>query len=120
VIVSDAVSLEHLWRIRRDSRPLVLIGVKLPELDCPTVMPNNYTGVIALVRHLITHGHRKIAFVGFLGHSDIVERFEAYQIALAEHGIPNDPQLCVSIQDNIDSGGQMAAQQLLAAGMPCT
>jgi hypothetical protein len=34
------------------------------------------------MRHLVAHGHTRIAFVGFLKHTDIHERYEGYQAAL--------------------------------------
>ncbi|HWQ14267.1 MAG TPA: substrate-binding domain-containing protein [Roseiflexaceae bacterium] len=120
VVTVEAVSPEYLRALRRSGKPLVTISAPIPELDCPTVLPDNRQGAMDAVRHLLDHGHRRIAFVGYLGQSDIRERYAGYQAALAERGIAPDPALLFPADDNEDAGGRAAGQLLLAAGVPCT
>jgi DNA-binding LacI/PurR family transcriptional regulator len=35
-----------------------------PEVGCPAIVADNRQGVRKAVRHLIAHGHRRIAFIG--------------------------------------------------------
>jgi len=113
---------EGLEAIARTA-PLVTIGgAYRPDLNCPTVMPDNLGGTEALVRHLIDHGHRHIAFVGYLENPDIRQRYEGYQNALITHGIPLDPRLvCPCPMDGLGKhDGQEAAKRLIGLGLPCT
>jgi PAS domain S-box-containing protein len=62
---------------------------------CPALAPDSYQGTKELTRHLIeAHGYRRIAFVaGPEGNWVVEERYRGYVDALAEHGIPLDPNL---------------------------
>jgi anti-anti-sigma regulatory factor len=84
------------------------------------VIPDNHSGIRSAVRHLIEHGHRRIAFVGCFHESDVRVRFEAYRVTLAEAGIPFDPDLVIRTGDNWYTGGENAASQLLALRHACT
>jgi DNA-binding LacI/PurR family transcriptional regulator len=98
--------------------PAVTISQFLPP--APTIMPDNRNGMRAAVRHLIEHGHRRIAFAGMMINSDFRERFEGYSAALAEAGLPLDPQIVLDVEGGLEPGGQDAARRLLELGMPCT
>jgi DNA-binding LacI/PurR family transcriptional regulator/anti-anti-sigma regulatory factor len=98
--------------------PTVTISQIMPP--APAVMPDNRNGMQAVVRHLIEHGHRRIAFVGAIISSDFRERFEGYSAALAEAGLPLDPQIVLDVEGGLEPGGQIAARQLIELGMPCT
>ncbi|WP_433931564.1 substrate-binding domain-containing protein [Sorangium cellulosum] len=100
--------------------PLVVVGTDAHEGNCPSVIPDNRSGIRSAVRHLIEHGHRRIAFVGYFGESDVRERFEAYRDTLAEAGIPLDPDLVIRTSDSWYPGGESAAPQLLAQRHACT
>jgi DNA-binding LacI/PurR family transcriptional regulator/anti-anti-sigma regulatory factor len=100
--------------------PLVTIDACIPELGCPAVLPDNHGGMAMAVRHLLEHGHQHVGFVGYLAQSDIQQRYAGYQAALAERGIPFNPQLVFAATDNIESGGRAAGQRFLEAGGPCT
>ncbi len=73
--------------------PLVSIGVALPGI--PGVVLDSYGGERALMAHLIeVHGRRRLAFIrGPEGHREARERYRAYRDALAEYGLPFDPEL---------------------------
>ncbi|WP_437886334.1 substrate-binding domain-containing protein [Sorangium sp. So ce307] len=100
--------------------PLVVVGTDAHEGNCPSVIPDNRSGIRSAVRHLIKHGHRRIAFVGCFEESDVRERFEAYRATLAEAGIPLDPDLVIRTSDSWYPGGESAAPQLLAQRHACT
>ncbi|MFL5803946.1 MAG: substrate-binding domain-containing protein [Roseiflexaceae bacterium] len=117
IIINDADGLDQT---APPGVPLVTLGVQVPGLDCPAVFPNNHGGMRTAVLHLIGHGHRRIGFVGNLAHHDIQQRYEGYQAALAEHGLPFDPALVVSAADTSERSGADAFQRLLAAGAACT
>jgi len=65
------------------------------------------------MRHLLSVGHRKIAFInGSENHPDAVERFEGYKKALVVAGVDFDPKL-VAVGDWHEEGGLRATLELL-------
>ena len=100
--------------------PLVTVAYHDPEVGCPAVVADNRQGVREAVRHLIAHGHRRIAFIGWLEYPAIAERYEGYRDALAESGLPCSPELVIDVEDNNLPGGRAGARQLLErVAWPC-
>ncbi|MEV4350843.1 GGDEF domain-containing protein [Actinoplanes sp. NPDC049596] len=120
VVIVNAASAKYLHEIQATGRPVVVVSHEFEELDCPTVFPDNRVGVRAAVEHLIGHGHRRIAFAGFLGARDQQERCDTYRRTLRAHGIEPDPGLIFEADDNQEAGGAGAARAMLAAGLPST
>jgi diguanylate cyclase (GGDEF)-like protein/PAS domain S-box-containing protein len=120
VVIVNAVSDSYLAQIRRAGKPIAMVSNEVLDVPCPVVMPDNRSGVRDAVHHLIEHGHSRIGFAGFLGQSDIRERYEAYQDALCERGIQPDPALFFAADCNDESGGVGAARLMLAAEVPST
>jgi DNA-binding LacI/PurR family transcriptional regulator/anti-anti-sigma regulatory factor len=108
------LATDGIERLAQERVPLVTISSCAPEAGCPTVMPDNREGVRSAVRHLIEHGHRRIAFVGCMDQDDIRARFDGYMETLIESGIPFDPGLVFDAEDNWHSGGRQAAEALIA------
>ena len=113
VSIHSAVEAPFLLKLRESGRPVVLLGGMTAGIDAPGVMPDNRTGTIAAVEHLIGHGHTRIGFVGNLSHGDIRDRFNAYQEALVAHGLECDPAAVFNASDNMDAGGTVAALDFL-------
>jgi diguanylate cyclase (GGDEF)-like protein len=120
VVIVNAASAKYLHEIQATGRPVVVVSHEFAELDCPTVFPDNRVGIRAAVEHLVRHGHRRIAFAGFLGAQDQRERCETYRQALMAYGIAPDPDLIFEAADNQEAGGEGAARAMLAAGLPST
>ena len=120
IVVIDAATPAYLDAIRQSGKPVVLISKQLDGVVCPTVQPDNRQGVKDAVRHLIAHGHRKIAFVGMMHQDDIQERHAAYVETLIEAGIEPDPTLVFSTADNEEDFGMQAGQAMLADGLRST
>ena len=120
VVIVNAASAKYLHEIRASGRPVVVISHEFPDLDCPTVFPDNRVGVRAAVEHLIGHGHRRIGFAGFMGALDQRERRETYCQTMLAHGLSPDPELFFEAVDNQEAGGEGAARAMLAAGLPST
>ncbi len=120
ISITDAATADDLRQLQLSGKPIVTICTFLPELGIPAVFPDNHSGISAVVRHLIEHGHTRIGFVGYMPNDDVRERWEAYVATLRKAGIEPDPNLCFEASDLIESGGVVAAKALLAAGVPCT
>ncbi len=52
--------------------------------------------------------------------STSAERYEAYRSTLLDHGLQPDPELLFLAPNNLENGGMVAAQALLAAGLHST
>ncbi|WP_213454611.1 EAL domain-containing protein [Rhizomonospora bruguierae] len=120
VVVTNAAGPEYLAAVRESGRPVVLVGHEYPGVGLPAVRADNGTGIRDAVAHLIEHGHRQIAFAGYLRTADVRERHTAYREALAAYGIEPRPALTYEVDNNQVSGGDAAARMMLAAGLPST
>jgi diguanylate cyclase (GGDEF)-like protein len=120
IVIINAVNHRYIAAIQAAGKPVVKISHEEPGVDCPIVLPDNRTGIREAVAHLVWHGHRRIAFAGYLDAKDVLERYEAYRQALTEHGITPDPRLFFPADDNIMSGGVAAARAMIDAGLPAT
>jgi DNA-binding LacI/PurR family transcriptional regulator/signal transduction histidine kinase/DNA-binding NarL/FixJ family response regulator len=120
LVVLNAVDLRFLDAVAEAGKPVVVVSDDIEGFQGPTVRVNNRTGVMEAVAHLIEHGHRRIAFAGYLAQGDILERLEAYRDALTAHGIEPDSGLVFDASDSLESGGETAGAAMLAAGLPST
>lgn len=105
------------------ARGLALVLVDRPShtILADTVLSANFDGALTAVRHLIAHGHRRIAF---LGHNVVRnhaarERLRGYEAALAEGRLPVDPRLIVTALPSRGAAEQ-AAHDLLTGPEPPT
>ncbi len=126
ILLNEAVTSTYRDVVLASGRPLVLISSELAGASCPIVQPDNRSGMRDAVRHLIWHGHRRIAFAGMLDQDDFRERYEAYVEALTEAGIEPDPTLLYSTPSNTEADsldleqGRAVGRQMLAEGMRST
>lgn len=118
--VNEFESPAFTQQIRARGTPLLYVNARPADDDGCSVLPDNYGGMLAAVRHLIEHGHRRIAFAGFLGQFDLRERYDAYVAAHREAGLDVDPALLFRSRANLEIGGIELGKLLLEAGLPCT
>jgi LacI family transcriptional regulator len=88
--------------------PVVFMDRPGGELDADTVLLDNAGGAEMAVRHLASHGHRRIAFLGDA--PDIhtaAERLRGFQDGCARAGIGHDPEL-VAMGPHTDESVAMA------------
>jgi diguanylate cyclase (GGDEF)-like protein len=107
-------------RIRARGIPLAYVNSRPETAGGTSILPDNHTSMRAAVRHLIEHGHRRIAFAGFLGQADLRERYEGYLAAMLEAGLDVDPALLFESPANFELEGEELGKRILAAGTPCT
>jgi DNA-binding LacI/PurR family transcriptional regulator len=126
IIASSPLSLGHLTDLR--AKGLRLVAVDLgpdlngSELGVDSVSLNNREAARLATRHLIELGHRRIGYVAAPAVTfSRQERFAGYQEALAEGGIPFDPDLVAAARalrgsddTNAAEHGREAAGALLA------
>lgn len=93
ILVPTAASQGYLNGLRAAS-PVVCVDRPAVDADCDAVLVDNEQGAFAATNWLLSHGHRRVAFVG--GPADkytIKLRRAGYDRALANAGIAPDPAL---------------------------
>ena len=120
VIVPCGSDQSYLLRERRSGTALVFVDRPPSFIDADAVLTDNAGGARAGVEHLLSAGHRRIAFLGDRAaiHT-AVERLAGYRSALSAAGVPADPALeRVGLVDSALAAE--AARELLSAPDPPT
>src|SRR5690349_9520437 len=74
IFTSAPIYTEGLHALTQQGVPLVTIAAHAPGV-CPAVLADNHGGAYAEVCHLIDHGHRRIAFAGWMVFDDVMRRY---------------------------------------------
>lgn len=112
IVMGGQLADEHLRRVA-ERTPLVVVGRLVAGLEPQCLRVNDRQGAYRATQYLIELGHRRIAHItGHLGHHDSAERRAGYLEALADAGIPSDPQLLVE-GDFSEKSGLLATDELL-------
>jgi LacI family transcriptional regulator len=116
LVMSPYSDGEMLSSAIRDSVPLVLLNGGPGAGRHPTFAIDNHAGALAITRHLIETGRRRIAFIA--GPSDNIEaaeRLRGYRAALGALAEPNER---IVQGDFSEASGLAAGRALIAAGAP--
>jgi DNA-binding LacI/PurR family transcriptional regulator len=104
---------------RADELPMVLLGERAVPAGYDHVAVDSVAAARAMTRHLLDLGRRRVAAVGresFRGTASV--RLRGYREALAEAGVPYDPQLVKGVAQYQRSDGWTAMSELLALDDP--
>lgn len=120
--IEDAAYLRGLRRqvrgLKLQGAPIVMCGRY--SLSTSAVLPDNRGGAEMITRHLIEHGHRRIAeIMGPPNFSTTTDRSAGHRRALASAGIERDAVLVTTGHFTRD-GGHAATRTLLSRGAPFT
>ena len=120
VIVVGGRMLEEELQALAERVPVVVLGRSVRGLESRCMQVDNFEGSYTATRYLIGLGHERIAHItGIPGHRHTVERIEGYRRALADAGLPQDPDLVVNGVYE-EASGYRAAEQLLDTGVEFT
>ncbi len=98
--------------------PMVLLDRPLAKAGISTVCIDNASGVAAMVRHLHTNGHRRIAVIsGPEGTWDAEQRMASYRVAMQEIKLEVNPLLIWAGNFTFESG-RHAMRTALAGRLP--
>lgn len=112
MLMLPPLAADAMLRELPPEQPVVLLGAPDGAAGAAVVSIDESGGAAAMVRHLIRHGHRRIALLaGPNRDADTGPRSAGYRQALAEAGIPVDPDLEVATEASED-GGFAAARRL--------
>ena len=120
VVTSSRVGALYVPMLARMKVPIVLLNNQHPGDFVHSVMIDNVEASIAVTRHLIEAGHRRIAYIGDRnGHQSDTERFEGYLTALANADLMFDAGL-VAQGDGKPTGAPAAVERVMAQPQPPT
>ncbi len=118
LLISTPMTSARARRLAASPRAVVLVDSHHDALD--SVAVDNHAGGAEAVRHLVDRGHTRIGLVlPVPGSPPAAARRAGYEAALAEAGLPVDPDLVVEAEwDHADHGytrfaGYRGMQQLL-------
>jgi len=124
VVVGLEVDRGEIQLMRRRDVPFVMVDSEAPE-DVPSVNVDDHSGAQAVMRHVLSKGHRRIALVciesGKAGHVEeytgtLAARLSGYRAALAEYGLSLDDSGIQLVEAPTSwEGGQAAFEQIWAA-----
>lgn len=93
--------------------PVVLLNCRVEGGAYDSINVDNFGGAHSMTCHLLSSGHRRIAFIrGPNGNCEAEERLRGYRSALSEHGLECRPEWEV-IGDFTKAGGERATLELL-------
>jgi LacI family transcriptional regulator len=121
MIAPTATNLGRVKETLAEGVPIVLINRNIPRVRAFAVTPDDRRGATAAVEHLVTLGHRAIAYVG--GPQTMSpgrDRYRGFLEALADHGIEEDERLTVFSEGFTGGSGLEPTRELLARDVPFT
>jgi len=88
LIVPSGQNEKRLEVVRESGIPIVALDRPAPGIQADSVLTENREGAEMGVRHLIEHGYKSIACVGFdSGSYTVRERFKGYEQAIRDAGL---------------------------------
>jgi LacI family transcriptional regulator len=120
IIASSQISDES-WRwLIASPVPVVVVNAEPTGLPVPVITSDNVAGTRLAVEHLVSLGHRRIAYIrGHEGFTADLPRVEGFRQACADAGIPASD--IVEIRgDGQFEGGERATAELLTGGSDVT
>ena len=116
IILTGRLSDAALRNIAK-SLPVVVTGRNLTAPSLYSLDFNNFLGAQIATQHLISLGHRQIAFIsGDPEHPDANERLRGYRAALSAAGVPFNPALVLP-GNYLEKSGLEAVEKLIDSGV---
>ncbi|HIY64958.1 MAG TPA: LacI family transcriptional regulator [Candidatus Agrococcus pullicola] len=137
VAPADVQCVEHLARLQRDGRPVVLLDRTSHALEADSVTVDDVAAVARATSHLLDAGHRRIGIVtelrtaresnwlalltGGVGRTALnpsSRRLLGYIQAHQQHGVEIDPDLVARTGDTTVASALAAAREMIESSSP--
>lgn len=119
-IISCFPRLENKIRSLKALLPMVVIDNSAADKSIPSVIIDNYSGVVDAVTYLCSLGHERIGFISGLQDSDVgMHRLRGYKDVLERHGLEGGGELLYE-GDYSHVSGEQGARWLLQRPRPPT
>lgn len=101
--------------------PVVMVDHFIPNLELPTIVPDNFAGAYAATQHLLEMGHQRIGFIrGPSKYWTLGERLAGYMLAMQRAGLGPAPELIPPRVSHGEEKGYGEMQTLLDLSTPPT
>ncbi len=118
LIMSPHVDAAVLAENLPSAHPTVLVNTRVEGASVPAFVIDNHAGATAMMRHLVSRGHRHIALItGPKRNFDAQERLRGYREAMAKL-LPGTPELIIEGEFSEESGYQAGHRILALAQRP--
>lgn len=110
---------EYMQQVIADGHPVVFIG---GGERGPTVLADNENGILQALKHLVEHGHKRIAFIAGTEEDDEGDsgmRLRAFRKYAREFGLTTDKRLMAYSKHTV-GGGRVAMKRILKSKAPFT
>jgi DNA-binding LacI/PurR family transcriptional regulator len=118
IIVGPPVGLEGIEYLQVNVRAALVGSINFVGTDHDAITFDGYNGIRQMVAHLVKRGYRRLGFI--TGNRDFRER--GFIAAVAEHGLPADADLCVTVPFGLDGWtpelGHTGARLLMGLSKP--
>ncbi|GHF84259.1 LacI family transcriptional regulator [Amycolatopsis bartoniae] len=120
IVVTSVLSLAQVEGFAKAGLPLVVIDpLNMPRVEVTSVGATNWSGGMAAAEHLLSLGHRRIAFAGGTQTASCNQaRLHGYRAALESAGVGTDPDLVLHGDFQYDAGLEMGTRLLSLAEPP--
>lgn len=120
LLMSPDIDAHALLEILPDKCPVVFLNCAVSGSAFDSVNIDNIGGANTIVRHLLSHGHTRIAIImGAPGNIDGEQRLSGYRAALRAASI--EPNPCYEVVGNFtEESGYLATRSLLELETPPT
>lgn len=118
IIIAGKVNEKLISHIDSLGLPIVLVDYEIKRAHHSAVLIDNWRGATLAVEHLLSLGHKRIAFIGGdIRHPSITDRYEAYRNTLHMAGVFLEESYEVTDEEETSvGGGTSAAERLFASG----
>lgn len=113
VILAGDAQAAMITEFQSQNIAVVLVNNRIPGLDLPCVVSDEFEGVRLALEHLLGRGHRRIAMVaGRVSPYIMGERYNAFMSVTRAHGVPVDAQYVKMCEPNVESALRAATELL--------
>ena len=119
IIINSSQRLEYRLLQLKKLYPIVLIGSSAADKSMPSVIIDNFNGIVDAMDYLCSLGHSRIGFItGLLDSAVGTDRLQGYVSSLHKYGIAEEKDLIYGGDYSYDSGAKGAEQILSLASPP--
>jgi LacI family transcriptional regulator len=120
ILVVGPLPREHVLLLKQQNLPLVLCGHPIPGLELHAVLPDGRAGMYEATKHLISLGHKKIAFIsgGPIFDPVVADRVGGFQLAMFEQNLEIPKEYIVEARIDKYDTAREAIERIVALD-PC-
>ena len=119
VILAGDAKADMVTEFQSQNIAVVLVNNRIPGLDLPCVISDEYGGVQLALEHLMSRGHRRIAMVaGRFSPYIVAERYSAFLQVTRMHGLQVEAHHVKMCEANVESAAQASMELLTQKDRP--